>query len=114
MIIGVLICLAAMFGLQWIFPAWWWIMVVPFLWCLWKANSGWRGFLVGMLSAGILWLGGSLFYLSTSGEIIAQRVEAATSVTMIILITVLIAAVAGGVAGCTGGLLRAAFRPGRR
>ncbi len=114
MIFSVLICLLAMFGLQWLFPAWWWIMAVPLLWCLWRADSGWRGFLTGALSASLLWLGGSLFYLNTSGDLIAQRVAAMLQVNSpwILLVAMgLIAAVAGGVAGCTGGLLRAAFRP---
>ena len=110
MIIGIIKCLAVTLVLQWLAPAWWWIMVVPFLWCLWKAESGWEGSIVGALSSGLLWLGGSLYYLNTSGAIIGQRVETATSLSMVIVVTVVIAVVAGGLAGCSGGLLRAAFR----
>ncbi len=113
MIFSVLICLVAMFGLQWLFPAWWWIMVVPLLWCPFREDSGLRGFLTGALSASLLWLGGSLFYLNTSGDLIAQRVATMLQVDspwILVAAMVLIAAVAGGVAGCTGGLLRAAFR----
>ncbi len=116
MILSILVCLLAMFGLQWLFPAWWWIMAVPFVWCLFKADSGWRGFLIGMLSAGILWLGGGLFYLTTCGELIARRVATMLQIDspwILVVVMVLIAAVAGGLAGYTGGLLRAALRPGK-
>ncbi len=113
MIVAIVVCIAAMFGLQLVVPAWWWTMVVPFFWCLWREDSGWRGFLIGALSASLLWLGGSLFYLTTSGELIAQRVAAMVQVgspVLLTIIVVVVAALAGGLAGCTGGLLRAAFR----
>ena len=76
MIIGIVICLVVTLVLHWLAPAWWWIMVVPFLWCLWRESRGGRGFLIGMLSAGLLWLGSSAFYLTGSGELIAPRAAA--------------------------------------
>jgi len=115
-IFSVLVCLLITLGLQWVLPAWWWVMLVPFAWSVLRANSGREGFLVGLLSSGLLWLGVGLYYWFTSGGFIAQRVAAMLQIDnsgFLPAVTALIAAVAGGVGGCTGGLLRALWRPAK-
>jgi hypothetical protein len=111
--IGIGLCLIAMFVLQLITPYWWWIMVVPLLYALFAGKSGWQGFRTGMMSAGLLWLAAGLFYLMISGDLVAGRIAdmfRLGSPWLVLLVTALLAALAGGFAGSTGDFLRAAFR----
>lgn len=111
--IGIVLCLIAMLVLQWITAYWWWIMVVPLFYALFASKSGWQGFRTGLASAGLLWLGAGLFYMMTSSDIVAGRIAEMLrlgSPWLVLLVTALLAAIAGGFAGSTGYFLRAAFR----
>lgn len=102
-----------MLFLQLLTPFWWWIMMVPFLYGIVKARSGWKGFGVGMASAGLLWLFGSLYYWLTGGGTIAQRVAIMMklgSPLLLIAAITLVAVLAGGFAGNSGYFLRTALR----
>jgi len=113
MIIGIIICLVVMLILQILTPFWWWIMVVPFVYGIVKAHACRKGFLVGMTSAGLLWLFGSLYYLFTSAGIIAQRVAVMMNLgspLLLVVATTLVAALAGGFAGSSGYFLKKVFR----
>jgi hypothetical protein len=112
MIFGIFLCLVVMLLLQLITPYWWWIMVVPLLYGILKARSARNGLVVGMLSAGMLWLGGGLYYWRTGGEIIAQRVTDMVQIGspwVLIGATALAGLLAGGIAGLTGYLARASL-----
>ncbi|MFQ5631755.1 MAG: hypothetical protein ACE5I1_23530 [bacterium] len=110
---GILLCLIAMFVLQVVTPYWWWIMVVPAIYALVAGRSGWQGFSTGMASAGLLWLGAGLFYLLTSSDIVAGRIAEMLrlgSGWAVLILTAVLAALAGGFAGSSGYLLKAAFK----
>ncbi|MCP4708163.1 MAG: hypothetical protein GY869_06035, partial [Planctomycetes bacterium] len=99
---GILINFIAIFILQTITPFWWWVVIVPFVYGLFKTRSAWHSFYCGLAGAGLLWLIGSGYYLLTASDIIAAR-----AVTMfqlghagyLVLSAVFIAGLCGGSAG---------------
>ena len=109
MIVDLVLCFGALLLLQIITPWWWWIMVVPFVFGVLRAKSGWYGFLLGTYAAGVLWLTSSIYYYLTSSQIIVHRVADMFDMgtpLLLILFTAVIAAFAGGVAGMTGYVLK--------
>jgi hypothetical protein len=106
---GVLACGAFIFLLQIMIPVWWWIMVVPFSYGLLISKKAWPAVRTGIFSAGLLWLLWSLYFLITGGDIITSRVAVMFGVKyswMMLVITFLFAAVAAGLSGLAGYLLR--------
>lgn len=107
--IGILVCAALILAPQFTTSLWWWIMLVPFLYSLLLSKSGWEGLRTGAVSAGLTWLGMSAFLYLTSSKIIAGRVAAIFGLNLswvMIIITALAAAVAGGMAGLAGSMLK--------
>jgi hypothetical protein len=101
--------LGAMFVLQVITPWWWWIMVVPFVISIIRAGSGRYAFWIGFLSGGLLWFVTSTYQYLTGSQIIARRVASMVglgSSLLLIILTALIAAIAGGLAASAGYELR--------
>ncbi len=110
--IAFLICIITIFILQMLTPFWWWIMVVPFGYFLLKGESAKLSFLKGMLSAGCVWIFSSLYFYTSGSQIIASRMAVMMQLPhayLVILITTLIAAIAGGVAGLSGFFIRNVF-----
>ncbi len=106
------ICLALMLGLSLVMAAWWWIMVVPFAYFLWKGREIGISAGVGAGSAGILWLGSCLWMWFVGGaDLIAPRVAQAVgadSPIFLLVLAVALATIAGGVAGAAGASIRIA------
>ncbi|MCJ7589343.1 MAG: hypothetical protein MUQ00_15820 [Candidatus Aminicenantes bacterium] len=103
--IAVIVCLIVMLLLQIVAPYWWWVMLVPFGCGFGFSRTGWSAIRTGFVSAGLLWLGGSLYFLLTGSRIIAQRIAAMFGLGnpwLLILATGLISAVAAAVSGYTG------------
>ena len=113
---GFIFCFVAIGLLQWLTPYWWWIMVVPFIWTLMQGKSFRGSFLVGALSAGLLWLIAASWQWSRSAHIVADRVAdmltVGSSMTLIFL-TFVFAFLAAGFAGGSGYLLQRALFPGK-
>ena len=106
---GVLVCGSLIFLLQIMIPVWWWIMVVPFIYGLLISKKAWSAVRTGMLSAGLLWLLWSLYFLITGSDIITSRVAVMFGLKyswMMLVITFLFAAAAAGLSGLAGYLLR--------
>lgn len=104
-----LVCLLVILFLQLLTPFWWWILVVPLLYCFLFLGSGRVGFRVGIGAAGTAWLGASVFLLLTGSDIIAGRMAVLFhmgSPWILALITGFVAALGGGVSGMTGGMLK--------
>ena len=109
--IGTLICFVVMLTLQLLTPFWWWIMVVPFAYSLWRGRSGRESFFTGALSAGLLWLLAALGAWLTSAGFVTARVAQMFGLGLpwvMPILTSIMAAAAAGSAGGTGYLLRAA------
>jgi hypothetical protein len=105
MILGFLTCVLVMFFLQMFTPFWWWIMVIPFVYGFVATSSLKDSFSSGALSAGLVWFSASLFYFLTSSNIIAQRMAIMFHLgfgLVLVIITALIAAIAGGCAAALG------------
>jgi hypothetical protein len=111
-IIDFALCFVVMLLLHILTPWWWWIMIVPFIFGVVRAKSGWYAFLLGISSAGLLWLISSTYYYFTGSMIIAHRVTAMVglgSPLLLIILTSGIAALAGGVACSAGFAIRGIF-----
>ena len=115
--IGIIICFIFILILQLLTPFWWWIMVVPFIYSFVRARSGWKGFQIGMLSAGLLWFLSSLYMYLTGSKIISTRIAQMFNIGIpwiMVILTTLIAALAAGFAGLAGYSLRAFFRESKK
>jgi hypothetical protein len=111
---GSLLCLAAILILQLATHFWWWIVVVPLVYGALASSSGWDGFRSGMLAAGGLWFVAAGWQLTTSAQLISQRVAemlGAGNAATLVAITVLVAMIVGGLAGSVGYSLRISLRP---
>ncbi len=111
---GSLLCLAAILVLQLVTHFWWWIVVVPFVYGALAGSSGWDGFRSGMLGAGCLWLVAAAWQLTTSAQLVSQRVAEMLQVGSpgtVLAATMLVAMIAGGLAGSAGYSLRVSLRP---
>lgn len=111
---GSIVCLAAILILQMATHLWWWILVVPFLYGALAGSSGWDGFRSGMLGAGGLWLVAAAWQLTTSAQLVSQRVAEMMRVGSpgtVLAATVLLAMLVGGLAGSAGYSLRISLRP---
>lgn len=109
------ICSAITIGVQLVLPAWWLIICIPLVYMFFTGHNGFYGFLIGALSAGIVWEGYSWYLYFTSGSIIADRISQMIGIDyawLLVIISGLIAFIAGGIAGMTGSLLRPLFKTG--
>jgi hypothetical protein len=87
-------------------------MIVPLVFGVVRAKSGWHAFLIGMSSAGFLWLVSSIYYYFTGSTIITHRITTMIglgSPFFLIILTAGIAAVAGGIACSMGYAIRDAI-----
>jgi hypothetical protein len=104
-----IICLILLTLIQIFTPFWWWIIVVPIVCGILLAKSWWKGFRAGMLSAGLLWLGWSLYLMFSGSDIVAGRVAVMVGVNspwLLVFVTAVLAALTAGISGGTGYLLR--------
>jgi hypothetical protein len=111
--IATLTCLLVMLVLQILTPYWWWVMIVPFAYGAAVAKSGGNAMRTGFLSAGLLWLGSSLYSLLTGSGIITGRVARMFGLHAswpMVLITALIAGIAAAFSGYAGYAVRALFK----
>lgn len=111
--IAVLVCLLAMLALEALTPFWWWIMAVPFVYGATAARSGGGALLTGAASAGLLWLGASLYLFLAGSDLIAARMAAMLGLgdgRLLIVATGLVAALAGGLAGYAGCAVKRLFK----
>ncbi len=83
--------------------------MVPFFYGFLAAKKAWPAFRTGMFAAGLLWLIWSLYYLITGGDIIATRIAVMFGLKyswMMLVMTLLFAALVTGLSGWAGYLLR--------
>jgi hypothetical protein len=115
--IAVLACLLVMLALQVLTPFWWWVMIVPFAYGAAAAKSGWKALRTGFLSAGLLWLGSSLYFFLTGSRTVADRMAkmfGLGSSWLMVLSTTLVAGVAAAFSAYAGFAVRAMFKKKER
>jgi hypothetical protein len=113
---GMLLCMTAILALQMATHLWWWVLAVPLVYGALACRSGWEGLRVGILGAGMLWLAAAAWQLTTSAQIVSERVAVMLQVgspLKVLAATVLLVMIAGGLAGATGASLKGLLRPAR-
>ena len=103
-----------MFILHILTPFWWWIFVIPFLYGASLSRSGFRAFVSGMASAGLLWFLAALHLFLTNSQIIVSKIDQmlGTSAPLLLLFaTTVIGMVCGGFSGSSGYFLREIISP---
>lgn len=98
--------------ISWLFPAWWWILIIPFIFMTFLVRNLWAGFGNAFLAGLFSWGGIAIFQFSTGSEIIAGRVAklfGLPSGVLILLVVMFLAAIMAGIAGMTGSALRSLF-----
>jgi hypothetical protein len=111
--IAALVCAAVMLVLHLLTPFWWWVMIVPFAYGAALARSGWRAIRTGFFAAGLLWLGGALYFYLGASRIITERMARMFGLGaswLMILAAALIGALAAAIAGYAGFAGRGLFR----
>ncbi len=111
---GSLFCLAAILVLQLVTHFWWWIVAVPFVYGAVASSSGWDAFRSGMMGSGGLWLVAAGWQLTTSAQLVSQRVAEMLGVgspATLVAAAVLVAMLVGGLAGSAGYSFSALRRP---
>jgi hypothetical protein len=101
-----------LFLLLWLTPSWWWVMVVPLVYGAFQSETGWKAFRSGMLMGGSVWLVSALYLLFTDADIIARRVALMFTINnewLLLVLTTLVALVAGGFSAMTGTLAAHSF-----
>jgi hypothetical protein len=109
---AVLVCAVIMLVLHLLTPYWWWVMIVPFAYGA-TAKSGWKALRTGFLAAGLLWLGGGLYFFLTGSGIVAARMARMFGLVvswLMIPVTALIAAIVAAFAGTAGYAIRKLFK----
>ncbi len=94
-------------------PYWWWVIVVPFIYGLFRPNTPLRALFAGLGSAGLLWFGFAFYHFFTDASLIAERIGAMmklSSPILLLVITTLIGMLSGGFACLSGFFLRRAVR----
>lgn len=110
---AIVICFVLMLALQLATPFWWWVMLVPFGFGLWKSRSAWESARVGMISAGALWLAMSLWQWLNGGQQLALRMSGMlglSSGAVMVVMTTVVAATVAGVTGACGYSLKSVGR----
>lgn len=112
MIPGTAVCFFLILFLQMLSPIWWWIGVIPFLYGLFRARTFREGLVTGTGSAGLVWFCSSVYFYFTGSRIIAARTAGMFGLDvswLMIGVTAVVAAAAGGAAGFTGYSLKNLF-----
>jgi len=116
--IATLVCLLVMWVWHLLTPYWWGVMLFPFAYGAGLAKTGGKAIRTGLLSAGILWLGASLYFYFSGSGIIASRMAGMFGLGrpgLMIAATALVAAVAAGLSGYAGYAVGVLFRkPAKR
>jgi hypothetical protein len=116
--IATLVCLLVMWAWHLLTPYWWGVMLVPFAYGAGLAKTGGKAIRTGLLSAGILWLGASLYFYFSGSGIIASRMAGMFGLGrpgLMIAATALVAAAAAGLSGYAGYAVGVLFRkPAKR
>ena len=97
-------------------PAWWWIMIMPFfIYFIWN-NRTLTSFAGGATMAALAWLIPKVYMALSHSQLILRRVSEMTDIHpawLILVASVMIAAVCGGISGLAGSLLRKAILDNR-
>lgn len=112
----ILVAMVVLALLSWFLPVWWWIVVVPLAYGLWRSRSGPRAFLAGFLTAGVVWGGAAVWLFANGAARVTERVAVLLQVPeawMLLAILTVVAGVVGGFAASGGFYLREAFPWGR-
>ena len=91
------------------FLPWWTMSIVAFLVCLVMRMGGWRSFFAGFLGIAVFWLCAFLFRDVPNEHILSQRMAILffkkPAGSQFMLVTVMLGAIIGGLAGWSGGLM---------
>lgn len=92
-----------------LFLPWWSLALVCFLLAFWKATYGRQAFLAGFGGVGLTWLGAALFWHLMTDGLLSNRVAqmfTVNSAWVLLVVTVLVGALVGGVSALSGYLVR--------
>jgi hypothetical protein len=96
------------------FFAWWSVAIVCFIITLIAGLKPGKAFLAGFFGIGVFWLIAAVGHDIPNEHILSQRMAVLFKLphySLFILVTVLIGALVGGLAGWSGGLARKGFKP---
>ncbi len=103
-IVQIIITAIVCFMFQQLFP-WWTMAIGAFLVGFVFSNTGFKSFLSGFISIGLLWLGLALYVDNATQSILTEKISQLFPLNLFVL-TSLIGGLVGGFASMTGALLK--------
>jgi len=103
-IVQIIITAIVCFMFQKLFP-WWTMAIGAFLVGFVFSNTGFKSFLSGFISIGLLWLGLALYVDNATQSILTEKISQLFPLNLFVL-TSLIGGLVGGFASMTGALLK--------
>jgi len=97
-----------------LFPAWWWIQVLPFLWGIFFFRASGEAFWYGGLAGAIMWTGAAAWLWGNYGYYIVPRIANLLQLPysgLLLLIVLVISFLSAGLAAAGGYFLRAIISP---
>lgn len=103
-----------MWLLFWLFPAWWWIMFLPFFFCLFFTSELSLAFFSSTFAGLVVWGGKTLFSFAYGGSLIAGKMAdlfGIHSTPIFLIVLIVFGGFVAGLSGLTGTALRTFFIP---
>lgn len=98
--------------LSWLFTLffpWWGVLIPTFITGIWLLNGSFRAFIIGFSGAGLAWFFQALYIHIANEGILSSRIAEMMGVGspwVVLLITFIVGALAGGIGALTGYLLK--------
>ncbi len=95
-----------------LFPAWWWIMIVPFVFCLIMTSKFGLSFWSSFFAVLVVWGIRSLWVYFSGAQIITQRMADLFGIhqpALFIFVILILGSISSAIAGITGTSLRTFF-----
>lgn len=103
---------ALLFIVNWMYPAWWWILFLPILFMFIFSKKPIIGFMNGFISGFICWGGVLTFEYLKGSDLIANRISMMFGLNnglLLVLIITILGGLFASIGGGTGASLRSLF-----
>lgn len=117
-LIRIIVLIVLIVGLNWFYPLWWSIMVLPLFLMTLFVRKPLVGFINGFVAGAFAWGIITLYQYFNGSELIAEKMAKVfglpENASLMLLIVILLGALLAGLGGLTGASLRAVIKPEKK